>query len=749
MATVLSPAGNIDALRCAVNNGTDAVYLGLDSFNARMKADNFTIDTLSEVVQYCHLFGVKVFVTVNTSIKQNELMDAYKLIDGIYSSFADGVIVTDIALLVYCQKYKNTSFDIVASTQLNIYDLYGARYVEQLGATTVVVARETTLANIKDIADNTSLKVESFIHGAMCVCQSGQCIMSSIAGGNSGNRGMCAQPCRQLYTSYSNGQKIMRGYMLSPKDLCGLDIAGQLQQAGVSVYKIEGRNRRAQYSGMASRVYKRLFARNCKATTQDLSELKTMFNRGNYLSKQYLVGDNGDIIYRKAQGHIGLDVGSISRGKLITNSSVTAGDCYKICDDGIEVGNAVALSGGTGSIALSINGDVRDGDRVNLTSSSRLIEDIDNARRTLEVTLYVSGSVGQCLTVRAVCGNSTVTAVSDIPCTQAVNLNAIKPNLTKQLSKTGNTHYTITDIVYDIEDIYLPMSAINAIRRDILSLLTECIIANYHDDMHRGAIDTMLYPSQLDCARGRNILAVCHNFDILSTALVDTNVQNVVYYAIDLDKDIVDSISSMTSKTVYIDIAPFASLDYVLQCISEHDNIGIVANNVGAVAMAIEHNIQYIAGSGLNIYNSASARQLAGNNPYIYSNELTLQEIGDIVSINGYAYVDGELTLMKTVHCPYKANGYDCSNCHNANLKYVDGKGNSFYIVARRQGICTFDIVNGAPLSIVNRAVPSGNYAVQYDKQVVGHYTAINAGKSSSIDIVDGYTKGRLFDKTK
>ncbi len=750
MATVLSPAGNIDALRCAVNNGTDAVYLGLDSFNARMKADNFTIDTLPEVVAYCHLFGVKVYVTVNTSIKQSELPEAYKLIDGIYLSCADGIIITDIALLVYCQKYKGTTLDIVASTQLNIHDLYGAQYVEKLGATTVVVARECTLDTIRDIASNTNLKVESFIHGAMCVCQSGQCLMSAIVGGNSGNRGMCAQPCRQLYTSYNGREKIVRGYMLSPKDLCGLDIAKQLEDAGVSVYKIEGRNRRAQYSGIASRVYKHLFSNGCKYTTQQLSQLKLMFNRGNYLSKQYLVGDNGDIIYRKAQGHIGLDIGQISRGKLTTNIAVTAGDAYKVMSDGIEVGNGVILAGGTGSIALSYSGDVRDGDRVCLTSSSRLIEDIDNAKRTLPVTLMVSGSVGDYIHIEAKCNNIVVSCTSDTVAMQAVNIEAIRPNLTKQLSKTGNTHYTITDIVYNIGDIYLPISAINNMRRQLLDNLSETIVAEYNNKLNRNAIASTNYPEALPASRGNSIMAVCYNMSNLTSALVDSRIDIVVYYSMHLDSTEVYKVSKLAGdKTVYFDIAPFATLSYVHNCIARYNNIGIVANNIGAVGLAQQTNIPYIVGSGMNIYNSASAKQLAADNAYIYSHELTLAEIGDISSSNGYTYVDGELTLMKTVHCPYKANGYNCNNCQDVDLSYRDTKGNTFYIVRRYQGICTFDIVNGVPLSIANRDIPSGNMAMQYDNTIVQHYTDINKGKFYAVDMSDNFTKGRLFDKTK
>ena len=266
---ILAPAGSAEQLIAAVNNACDAVYLGLDSFNARMKAPNFTLENLREYVRYCHLFGVKVFVAINTSVKNSEFAQAAKLLLDVYKLNVDGVIVTDLALMKLAVKLPKP-FEVVASTQLNVHDRSGAEFVKNAGATTVVCARECDLDNIRDIA-SVGIKVECFLHGALCVCQSGQCLLSSMVGGNSGNRGLCAQPCRKKYTSNADGYG---GYLLSAHDICGITTAKLLADAGATTFKIEGRNRRAEYAGITSRTYRKAFDNVFVFYVKDLNDLK-------------------------------------------------------------------------------------------------------------------------------------------------------------------------------------------------------------------------------------------------------------------------------------------------------------------------------------------------------------------------------------------------------------------------------------------------------------------------------------------
>ncbi|MEG1706514.1 MAG: peptidase U32 family protein, partial [Clostridia bacterium] len=327
---ILSPAGSVESLITAVMCNADAVYLGLEKFNARQNAQNFNRDNFAEWVNYCHLFGTKVYVTINTSIKQNEFKDALDLLNFVYANFADGVILTDLALIKYAGR-KLKGLDIIASTQLNVNNVLGAKYLESLGVSTVVVARECKIEDIEQIKAQTKLKIEVFIHGALCVCQSGQCLFSSIVGGNSGNRGLCAQPCRKLYTATDKlGRKLNNGYLLSCSDLCGLNIAKKLFNAGATSFKIEGRNRRREYVGQTTLTYKRLFSNNFKFTSNDESDLKSIFNRGDY-TEGYYSGRNDKIICPDIPSHKGLYCGKLFNNNTISECQfpIVKGDAFK------------------------------------------------------------------------------------------------------------------------------------------------------------------------------------------------------------------------------------------------------------------------------------------------------------------------------------------------------------------------------------------------------------------------------------
>jgi Collagenase and related proteases len=246
-----------EALKAAVAYNADAVYLGVDKFNARMKTDNFTLEELPDCINFAHLFGTKVYVTLNTLIKENEFEEACAIADKIYISNADGLILTDLGLINYClSRYKN--IEIFLSTQLSVSNIYAAEFAQKIGCTGIVLARESSLTDIKEIAAKTDLKIETFIHGAMCVCVSGQCYMSSMADGNSGNRGRCAQPCRKKYFAYNNGKLIGQKYYLSMRDMNSTSTIKTLIDSGVKIFKTEGRNRRPEYVAQSVLTYKNL-----------------------------------------------------------------------------------------------------------------------------------------------------------------------------------------------------------------------------------------------------------------------------------------------------------------------------------------------------------------------------------------------------------------------------------------------------------------------------------------------------------
>ena len=273
---ILSPAGSFDALKAAVKFGADAVYLGLDDFNARNGAKNFTPDELIEGVKYCHKRGVEVFVALNTLIYDSEIQSVVKIINKICKANADGVIVQDWGVYKII-KTVAPSLKLVASTQMTVNNIYGVKLLEEMGFDTVVLPRELSKKEIEKITASSHIKVEVFCHGALCVCYSGQCYFSSFIGERSGNRGRCAQPCRLVYEA---NQK--KGYLLSPKDLSLIDCLSELREIGVDTLKIEGRLKSEYYTAAVTDVYRRIADNSQKPTEEDYAILNASFMRGGY-----------------------------------------------------------------------------------------------------------------------------------------------------------------------------------------------------------------------------------------------------------------------------------------------------------------------------------------------------------------------------------------------------------------------------------------------------------------------------------
>lgn len=737
---ILAPAGSSEQLVAAVNNGCDAVYLGLDSFNARMKAPNFNAENLRHWVDFCHFFGVKVYVTVNTSLKNSEFDSAVRALDTAYMCFADGVIVTDLALLRYAASLPKP-FEVVASTQLNVHDGFGANFLKQLGASTVVCARESSFAEISEIAA-TGVGVESFLHGALCVCQSGQCLFSSLVGGNSGNRGLCAQPCRKLYKSnvgrYANG-----GYLLSAGDISGLESAKRLLDIGVTTFKIEGRNRRAEYAGATSRVYSKLFGGDFAYSDKDFNLLCEMFNRGNLPSCRYLSGRNDEIVFPQAQNHIGVVVGRVQSRKIVSELYLTKGDGLKIFDGEREVCGGVVTQSGSGVVSAEFSGIVNDGMIVRRTSSQELNKDILSAKRARQAALTFAAKAGQKASLTLTSNDVTVTVESDSLTQKAVQRPTTEEEIRQQLSKTGDLQYTISDIVLKIEDIFIAKSQINALRRAGLEKLTSAIIAAY--DKQFESRETHKYQKcDVKTTKTANSLAIiCYNDEQLIQAKLSAD------YLIFKPSELNEQTLAATNKAFcFVDLPSFSDNAYIAKLVAMA-NCGVVCHNVGQVQMARERNIPYIAGTGLNIFNDEMARVFDDAVTFFYSLELTLDEIARFDNQAGLIFVDGKLPLMKLVHCPYKVVfGGGCEKCQaHKKLVYTDELNNSFEIVRRKDARCSFELLNGKKLSVVGKLKKGGRYCVDYQQNTVDHYAKLNKGIVDNYTEKQPYTKGRLFNK--
>ena len=311
---LLSPAGNFESLKAAILGGCDAVYLGGKLFGARAFSNNFNNEELIEAIKYAHLYGVKVYVTVNTLIYENEVDKFMNYVDFLYKNNVDALIIQDIGMMDLIRKIYPL-LELHASTQMHIHNLDGVKLIENLGLKRVVLARETPISLIEEIKKNTSIEIEVFVHGALCVSYSGQCLFSSLIGNRSGNRGSCAGSCRQKYNLLVNGKKVNKDeYLLSCKDLCTIEDIGKLIDIGVDSFKIEGRMKSPEYVYLVTKLYREAIDSyvNGKEVKIDLTELKKIFNRE--YTKGFLF-DEKNIVNEYRPNHLGIELGKVIKSQ--------------------------------------------------------------------------------------------------------------------------------------------------------------------------------------------------------------------------------------------------------------------------------------------------------------------------------------------------------------------------------------------------------------------------------------------------
>jgi len=467
---LLAPAGDENALVAAVQNGADAVYLGTGAFNARRNATNFDGDALDRAVAYCHARGVKVHVTLNTLVTPGELPALGEAIVAIDRSGADAVIVQDFGVARALRELA-PELQLHASTQMAVHNRQGVAFLARHGFHRAVLARELTFAEMAECAEQ-GIEIETFVHGALCVACSGQCLMSSLVGGRSGNRGLCAQPCRLPWRLDGH-----EGYLLSTRDLCGLADLAKLREAGVSSLKIEGRMKRAEYVAVTVAAYRRALDALYEGRTIDIvaehAGLMQMFNRGGF-TRGYGPGvAEGDLMYPQRPNHIGVAVGHChKRGEVALDADVENADALALRRTGGE-DVPVKLAGRAGERAKCPA--ARPGDALyRLVSAAQLRaarESCEGEHRQAPVAMKATLRVGQPAQLMVSDGVNEVGALGGIV-QRATGRGFDAERAAAQLKKTGGTAYAVEALTLDADpDAFCPASMLNAMRRDALSAL--------------------------------------------------------------------------------------------------------------------------------------------------------------------------------------------------------------------------------------------------------------------------------------
>ena len=477
---LLAPAGNFDCLKAAVNNGADAVYLGGKNFSARAFANNFDKDSLKEAIKFAHLRDVKVYVTVNTLLNENELENALNDVKFYYENDVDALLIQDLGLY-YRIKQIYPDFELHCSTQMHVHNIEGVKTAKTLGFKRAVIARESNLDFIKE-ACKQDIEIETFVHGAICVSYSGQCLMSSSTKKRSANKGMCAQCCRLKYTLLDeNLNKINTNtdYLLSPKDMFLLNDIPSLIQAGVSSLKIEGRMKSPAYVGYVTSIYRKAIDayydnQSFVLSKTELDNLKVLFNRE---FTNDLLNDRNGLFGQITPNHLGIEIGKTigyRNNKLLIKLSkpLNQFDGIRINDFGCIVNmlykdNLLVNSGQIGDI-VSINSDTNINGTVYKTLDYQLeqsILSIKDKHIPIDITIDINKNESVKIEYNNFIYDSKVIAE------EALKSPLTSDNIIKQFSKLNDSAYELKNIEVNTNDSFLPVSKLNEIRRNFIEEL--------------------------------------------------------------------------------------------------------------------------------------------------------------------------------------------------------------------------------------------------------------------------------------
>lgn len=491
---LLAPAGSWDNMVSAVMAGADAVYLGGIRFGARAFSSNFSDESIVKAIKYCHLYGVKVYVTVNTLIYDNEVDDFINYIRFLHKNNVDAILIQDIGMLDLVRK-KFPNLEVHSSTQMHIHNLDGTLFMEKMGVKRVVLARETSVDEIKYIKENSNVELEVFVHGALCICYSGQCLMSSLIGGRSGNRGECAGSCRLNYDVIdSNGNVLNKDnkYPLSTRDLYTLKHIDKLIDIGVSSLKIEGRMKSREYVYMVVRMYRHAIDsyyknKEIKVNLEDEIKLKKIFNR-NYTSGFLFNTKNNDLMNTYRPNHMGVSIGKVIDYKnniatILLTDTLSIGSGLRIIgnkDVGVNVNdfyinNKLVKTAYKGDkITIKVNDIVKINSDVVITLDSNLVKSIDNEinnLRRINITCEFNGYIGNKMSLMMSDGVNNVICYGNI-IEKSINNPTSKEIIYEKLNKLNDTVYKIKKMSINIDDnIFIPLKELNELRRNAIDEL--------------------------------------------------------------------------------------------------------------------------------------------------------------------------------------------------------------------------------------------------------------------------------------
>ncbi len=585
---ILAPAGSYETMVAAINGGCDAVYVGGSAFGARAYANNFNEEELLRAIEYVHIHGKQLFLTVNTLLKDEEIKkELFEYLKKPYEAGLDAVIVQDVGVMHFIHA-NFPNLQIHASTQMTLTMAEGAELLKQYGVTRLVTSRELSLKEIKTIRNHTDLEIESFVHGALCYSYSGQCLMSSMLGGRSGNRGRCAQTCRMPYELKEDGNTISdkkKPFLLSPKDICTLTIIPQLVESGIDSFKIEGRMKRPEYAAYVAFLYRKYvdlyqtlgaegyenyLQKNQKEFDQDIANVMDLYNRGNFSTGYYTSHNGKQMMSPERPNHNGVLVGRVKAVKknqavIKLEKEVFSQDVLEIRGKNNEFYEYTLKNGAQSGATIASNFkyglSFTEGDLVYRTKNQHLLDELQERfmkqNKKVPVTMRFIADNKNPMRLILTCRDYEC-MVSGAVAQSANKQPATKETIEKQLKKLNDTEFVLDGFTVELMgQLFIPVSSLNDLRREGIVKLKETIAASYTRNpatiqakvTSTGNIITGMEtmkeekPGLVACVANKEQLSVANEYEEISA----------IYYRMDqIDLNEGFALGKMTKKDFYL-----------------------------------------------------------------------------------------------------------------------------------------------------------------------------------------------------
>lgn len=685
---LLAPAGSYETFEAVIRAGADAVYLGGSQFGARAYANNFTEEELLRAIDYAHIHGRQVYLTVNTLFKENELEQGlYDYLLPYYEQGLDAVILQDMGALSLIRR-EFPGMDIHTSTQMTVAGCDGAAYMKELGASRVVTAREMSLAEIREIHEKVDVEIESFVHGALCYCYSGQCLLSSMLGGRSGNRGRCAQPCRLPYDVFDEKKQSIKSrgnYVLSPKDLCTISGIPELSECGIYSFKIEGRMKQAEYAAGVVSIY-----------------------------RKYIDAYLSDLAYARGLGKSEEEARAYAKERY----QVSGADVKKLMD----MGNRSGFTDGyyyrhNGSEMITFGKPNHAKTNENLQNEIRekyihVKSDSEEIKEKINGILRLKQDVPAI--IELTCGVHRVSKSGDMV------QPAQKQPLTREkvetcMRKTGNTPFIFAELSIEMDDnIFMPVQALNQLRRDALESLEEALIADYRRSAEHKSEPLKANTSdyKANVAQG-NVSVSIEDRRVAEEVLAKEFVTDIYYDSLcydrknlltDLKQD-VERTHKAGKKAYYILPAVFRSrtTEFYMQNVERFMELnldGVVVKSYDALSFAVKNlseKMDIILDHSVYTWNQRAKELIGGMKPLRDTAplELNRRELAARDNHNSEMLIYGYLPLMTSAQCVHTNTG-KC-DAHKT-VTYLKDRYGKYFPVKNNCSECYNTIYNTTPL---------------------------------------------------